>query len=68
MYRIAEELQETIIADTKLGIKYDDADVLRMKKMIEQETKDLEIILRDNPFAPLQRNESRVRQRSSLTF
>ncbi|KAF7142921.1 hypothetical protein RHSIM_Rhsim05G0113800 [Rhododendron simsii] len=72
-YRIAEELQETIIAGTKLGIKYDDACLLRMKKMIEQEAKDLEIILRDNPFAPLQRNklqrnESRVRHRSSLAF
>ncbi|KAI8532319.1 hypothetical protein RHMOL_Rhmol03G0059500 [Rhododendron molle] len=72
-YRIAEEFQETIIADTKLGVKYDDADVLRMKKMIEQEAKDLESIPRNNPFAPLQRNkqqrnESRVRQRSSLAF
>ncbi|KAF7154284.1 hypothetical protein RHSIM_Rhsim01G0048500 [Rhododendron simsii] len=54
-FRIAEELQETIRASTKLGIKYDDAGVLRMKKMIEQEAKDLESILRDNPFAPLQR-------------
>ncbi|KAF7142276.1 hypothetical protein RHSIM_Rhsim05G0211700 [Rhododendron simsii] len=67
-YRIAKELQETIIPGNKLGIKYDDAGVLRMKKMIEQEAKDLEIILRDNLFAPLQRNESRVQHRSSLAF
>ncbi|KAF7116097.1 hypothetical protein RHSIM_RhsimUnG0038800 [Rhododendron simsii] len=56
-FRIAEELQETIRASTKLGIKYDDAGVLRMKKMIEQEAKDLESMLRDNPFAPLQRKK-----------
>ncbi|KAF7143499.1 hypothetical protein RHSIM_Rhsim05G0208300 [Rhododendron simsii] len=55
--RIAEELQETIRASTKLGIKYDDAGILRMKKMIEQEAKDLESILRDNSFAPLQRKK-----------
>ncbi|KAG5550157.1 hypothetical protein RHGRI_015195 [Rhododendron griersonianum] len=72
-FRIANELQETILADTKLGIKYDDAGVLRMKKMIEQEAKDLESIMRNNSFAPLQRNkhqrnESRVRQSSSLAF
>ncbi|KAF7117144.1 hypothetical protein RHSIM_RhsimUnG0000500 [Rhododendron simsii] len=57
-FKIAEELQETIRASTKIGIKYDDAGVLRMKKMIEQEAKDLESILRDNPFAPLQREKS----------
>ncbi|KAF7153635.1 hypothetical protein RHSIM_Rhsim01G0085700 [Rhododendron simsii] len=75
-FRIAEELQETIRASTKLGIKRDDAGILRMKKMIEQEAKDLESILRDNPFAPLQRkkiqklqrNESQVRHRSSLAL
>ncbi|KAF7148585.1 hypothetical protein RHSIM_Rhsim03G0183200 [Rhododendron simsii] len=55
--RIVEELQETIRASTKLGIKYDDAGVLRMNKMIEQEAKDLESILRDNSFAPLQRKK-----------
>ncbi|KAF7121325.1 hypothetical protein RHSIM_Rhsim13G0191800 [Rhododendron simsii] len=74
--RIEEELQKTIRASTKLGIKCDDAGIMRMKKMIEQEAKDLESILRDNPFAPLQRkkiqklqrNESRVRHRSSLAL
>ncbi|KAI8536606.1 hypothetical protein RHMOL_Rhmol10G0270700 [Rhododendron molle] len=72
-YKIAEELQKTLIAGTKLGIKYNDTDVLSMKKMIDQEAKDLELLLRDNPFAPLrrnkhQRNESRVRQRSCSAF
>ncbi|KAF7121147.1 hypothetical protein RHSIM_Rhsim13G0074200 [Rhododendron simsii] len=47
-YRIAEELQKTITAGTKFGIKYDDDAARRMKKMIEQEAKDLEFILRES--------------------
>ncbi|KAF7114854.1 hypothetical protein RHSIM_RhsimUnG0075300 [Rhododendron simsii] len=53
---IDEELQNTIIAGNTLGIKFGDIGVLRMKKMIENEYKELKESLRNNTFAPLMRD------------
>lgn len=53
-----KELQNTIIAGKNLGIKFEDAGILRMKKMIEDEAKALKASLNNkNSFAPLMRNQ-----------
>ncbi|KAI8551279.1 hypothetical protein RHMOL_Rhmol06G0173200 [Rhododendron molle] len=52
-----KELQNTIIAGNNLGIKFDNAGVLRMKKMIENENKALIAALKNNTLAPLVRDQ-----------
>lgn len=51
-----KELQSTIIAGNNLGINFRDDGILRMKKMIEIETKALKASLKNNSFAPLLRD------------
>ncbi|KAI8568925.1 hypothetical protein RHMOL_Rhmol02G0238600 [Rhododendron molle] len=54
--RIAEELQNNIREGITLGIKFDDMGVKRMKKMIEKEAIEMNLLLKNNTFALLQRN------------
>ncbi|KAF7112933.1 hypothetical protein RHSIM_RhsimUnG0177800 [Rhododendron simsii] len=54
---IDKEVQKTILAGNSLGIKFGDAGIKRMKKMIENEAKVLKASLKYNSFAPLTRDE-----------
>ncbi|KAF7114510.1 hypothetical protein RHSIM_RhsimUnG0085900 [Rhododendron simsii] len=54
---INKEVQNTIIAGNTLGIKFGDAGIKRMTKMIENEAKILKESLKNNSFAPLMRDE-----------
>lgn len=48
-----EELQNTLIAGKTLGIKFGDTGILIMKKMIENESKEMKASLKNNTFAPV---------------
>lgn len=52
---VEEELQFTKEAGTILGIEYVDTDIMRMKKMIQNEAEELKLLRKNNTFAPLQR-------------
>ncbi|KAG5550312.1 hypothetical protein RHGRI_015314 [Rhododendron griersonianum] len=55
---VDKELQNTIIVGNNLGIKFGDAGIQRMKKMIENEAKALKASPNNNnSFAPLMRNQ-----------
>ncbi|KAG5556710.1 hypothetical protein RHGRI_007100 [Rhododendron griersonianum] len=54
---IDKEVQNTIKACNALGIKFGDAGIKRMTKMIANEAKILKASLKNNSFAPLMRDE-----------
>lgn len=51
-----KELQNTILAGNNLGIKFGNSGIMRMKKMIEDESKAMKESLINNSFAPLMRD------------
>ncbi|KAF7126497.1 hypothetical protein RHSIM_Rhsim11G0186100 [Rhododendron simsii] len=53
---VEKELQNTMLAGNTLGIKFGNSGILRMKKMIENESIAMKASIKNNPFAPLLRD------------